>query len=448
MLTPFLLSSLLALQGVASPEAQAPGPWESRLAAVVPEDYAAEVPFRFSPDGQRLVYVGVDAKGKSVVVLDGEAEKGHDYVNMPVFNADGSHVAWTAGDRAGKKAEKWSAYLDGKKHKTYSWAGAVALDASGKNIAYWAGKGVKLDSNGWYSGGHYFVVHGKKKLERTNSQPPGAPAMSPNGKEVAWSDGQGSRKVIRGKKEYGPYQWVSGLVWSADGKHLAWQVAESSGMPSGAGDSQGGGQPSMPRYRGTIHVDGEEREHDFLTAVSPALGPKGKHLAFIAQEEGGKVLVVHDDEPWESRWDQLGTPVLGPKGKRVAVVANLGMQASTRGMPMLDTRWLDGMEMGDWDEVTGTVKVREPEGECWLVIDDEKVGKAYRRALFPVWGPQGKQVAFRGQVEDGWKLVVGEVESDTFDAVGTPVFRDDGKAVGFGARKGREIHWQVLQIEP
>jgi hypothetical protein len=420
------------------------------LAVTIPSDYAPTADFRFSPDGQRLAYVALDAEGKSVVVIDGEAEKGRDYVNAPVFSADGKHVAWSSGDRAGKKAEKWHAYLDGKKQKQYSWVGPVVMDESGKKIAYWAGKGVKLASQGWYTGGDYFVVYGKKKLGKTNGQPEWAPALSRDGKEVAWSVLEGVYRVFHDKDEFGPYQWVSGLVWSADGKHLAWQAAEmdqGGGMGDPMADPMGGGFPGgMPQMQGAIYLDGEQVKHDFETVASPAIGPKGKHLAFVAQDDG-KVTVVHDDQAWKSRWDMLGTPVLGPKGKRVAVIANLGMSAAASGMPMLDTGWLDGMEFGEWDEQSGTMKKRQPAGECWLVVDDEKIGKAYLRALFPVWGPKGKHVAFRAQVEGGWKLVVDEQESDTFDAVGMPMFRADGKVVGFGARKGAEIWWQVLQID-
>lgn len=441
------LLSLCCLPVLAQTEDEVPiDPWQSRLVVAFPDTYAEDADFRFSHDGKRLAYAVHDAKGQTVLFIDGEEQGSYDYLNLPVFSADGEHVAWTAGDRKTKKTESWASYLDGKRLKKYDWAGPMVLGPEGKKWAFWAGKGVKLNKEGWYSGGDYFIVYGKKKVAKTSGQPEWKPALSPNGKELAWSILEGSYKVIHGKEEYGPYQWVSGLQWSGDSKHLVWQAAKPAEATMSFGDPGAANHGRRASMQGSIYLDGVALDHGYEAVASPALAPKGKKVCFVAQE-ADKVFVVVEEKAWASRWDQLSSPLWSPDGKSVAAIANEGMKRAGD-MPMLDTNWLDGMEFGVYDEATGRIQIREPEGECWLMVDDTKVAGPFLRALDPTWSADSQSVACRAQVADGWVVAVGEDRSEVFDEISMPVFHPDGSKVAFGARKGREIHWQVLSLTP
>ncbi len=431
---PLLLFVTLLAQ--AAPAETVADPWSDRLAAVIGEGFAPAAAMRFSSDGSHLAYLTVDAKGRNVLFVDGEEQKPHDYVNLPVFSADGTHLAWSAGDRVNDKIEKWYAYLDGKKQKKFEWAGPVVMDAAGKQTAYWAGKGVKLSKDGWYRGGEYHLILGKKKVAEVRQSPEWAPALSPDGSEVAWSVLTDRYQVMRGKDEFGPYLWTSGLTWSADSSTLAWQAADGANL--GAGFGQG----PMP---GAIYVNGIAHGQDYQSVAAPALGPQGKRLAFVALKDE-QVLVVVNGKEWASRWDLAGTPVFDASGEHLAVCVNRGMKRSENGMPMLDTGWLDGSDYAVIDPVTGQTVLQQAKGECFLLVDDKQVGQACRRAIGPVWSPQGEVVAYRAEYEDGWKIVVGEQASEIYDELTAPVFSPDGRHVGFGARSGRDIWWKVLTV--
>ena len=62
------------------------------------------------------------------------------------------------------------------------------------------------------------------------------------------------------------------------------------------------------------------------------------------------------------------------------------------------------------------------------------------------FGPLPQQLAYAKRADGQWRLVVGGTESEPFDEVDKPQFRDDGKMVAFGARKGRELWWKVMVL--
>jgi hypothetical protein len=429
---------VFALQAPSVPE-----PFVERL-AYTHEVGTAMTRFQFSPDGTRLGVHLHDGKSPQLI-LDGEAvDKGHDYFAGPLFSSDGKHVAWAHGDRKGKK-EKWQVILNDKKVGSYDWAGNLALSDNG-TLAFWSGKGVKLSNEGWYTGGKYTLMVGKKKSGETRQAPDSPPLLSNRGKLIGYTALDQGYLIYLGKEELGPYMWVSGMTATPDGKAVAWTATS---MPDGSGDMGFGGMaPSgsgMPRFRGEAYLDGEVVSgNEDEACASPALSNDGRKLAYITQRND-KVSVVVSGETWKVRAGSASSPVFSPDGKKVAVVLDHGTATATMGMPDLNTRWLDGMNEAAMD-ASGAWVLRKPDGECFLYVDGVKSIGPFKRAVLPVWSPDSEQLALRVQTDDGWKMVVGKTESPTFTSVGKPVFSPDGSKVAFGAQDGQEVWWKVMEL--
>lgn len=417
----------------------APEPFAERL-AYTQEEGTALMSFRFSDNGTRLAVHFHDGK-KQRVQLDGESiDKGHDFYAGPMFSADGKHVAWASGDRKGKK-EKWQVYLNGKKVGSHDWAGNLVLSANG-TLAYWAGKGVKVSDEGAYRGGKYTLMVGKSKSGETRQAPDSPPLITQDGKLIGYAALDQGYWLYLGKEEIGPFMWISGLSATLDGKAVAWTAVSMPGVDgSGFAPSDGG----MPRFRNETFLDGQlvSGEADDASA-SPVLSLDGSRLAYIAQRED-KVSVVVRGEIWKARAGAASSPVFSPDGEKVAVIFDDGTATETLGMPNLNTRWLDGMDEAAMDE-SGAWVLRQPDGKCYLWIDDQQSLGPFQRAITPTWSPDGERLALRVQNEDGWRIVVGKTESPPFTKVGPPVFSSDGSKVAFGAQDGEEVWWKVMEL--
>lgn len=434
-----MLSLLVfAFQAPAAPE-----PFVERL-AYTQEAGTAVTSFHFSSDGTRLAVFFHDGE-KTQMILDGEAvDKGHDYFAGPVFSADSKHVGWAHGDRKGKK-EKWQVLLNDKKVGSYDWAGLLTISDNG-NLGYWSGKGVKLSNEGWYTGGKYTLMVGKKKSGETRQSPATPPLLSDKGKLIGYTALDQGYLIYLGKEEIGPFMWVSGMTATPDGKAVAWTATS---MPDGSGDMGFGGMApggsGMPKFRGEAYLDGKivSGEED-ESCASPTLSADGRKLAYIIQRND-EVSVSVSGQTWKVRAGSASSPVFSPDGKKVAVVLDHGTASTTLGMPDLNTRWLDGMDEAAMDE-SGAWVLRKPDGECFLYIDGQKALGPFKRAVLPVWSPDSEQVALRVQTDDGWIVVVGKTESPTYTSVGTPVFSSDGSKIAFGAQDGQEVWWKVMEL--
>jgi hypothetical protein len=90
---------------------------------------------------------------------------------------------------------------------------------------------------------------------------------------------------------------------------------------------------------------------------------------------------------------------------------------------------------------TFALRQRRVPGDKVETIVDRCAGLAH-----VTFGPLPQQLAYAKKADGQWRLVVGDTVSDPFDEVDKPQFRDDGKMVAFGARKGRELWWKVMAL--
>lgn len=291
-------------------------------------------------------------------------------------------------------------------------------------------------AQGWQEGG-----------ETRQIPPSDQVLLGPKGDLLAHATLDQGYLLFSGKEEYGPYMWISGVTASGNGKSLAWAVSAMPGMNGGdmALDPFAGGGMGLPSSRGEVYLDGELVSLPEDEAVAaPRLNRDGKRLAYIAQRNE-KVTVVWRGKAWSTTAGDASSPVISPDGKKVAVVLDHQVATASAGLTMLNTNWLDGgMEASFGPD--GSIAMRVADGSCRVMIDDEQVAGPFKRAIAPVWSPDSKQVAVRVQEEEGWRVAVGGHLSELYEEVGPPRFDEKGTKVAFGARKGQELHWVLMEL--
>lgn len=424
---------------------------DERVLLRVPEEIAAvSLSAAVSPAGDRAFGVVGFADGRAAIfgpgIGAGEAGLGepHAFVGAPVFSPDGAKVAWAWGDAKGPREQVWEIWLDGKRIKSWDWIGALAFSAGGE-LAYEAGDGVRVGANGWYEGGDYVMMRGKKKSAAYANFPTG-PVWSPDGKKLAFVAAKpaGVVVVVEGK-ESEAFAWAAGLCWSADGKEVAYAAMDQEGASR------------IVRGKQVIAAEGE-------AVGAPALG--GGALAYVREIRGRRELVFRD-EAVPGHHDDLGTPAVSPDGKRVAVAAARGLGREESGWVFVDPAWMDGAltpeeaageaaagvappagQSGAGDGALGFLdgaigggaqeSAARPGPTCYLVVDGRPLDGSWRRVVRPLFSPDSARVAARVRDEQGWRVWLDGRITAVYDQILAPRFAADG-ALEFGARRGREI---------
>lgn len=462
MLLPLLLIPVqeIAPEPVPPMEAIVAPTSEEKLLYTVPADYAeGELSSFVAPDGERYV-VHISGDDGTTVILDGEVVGRHAFVNGPAWGP--GTVAWSWGDPTGRSAESWTLWQDGKDSKKSDWMGPVELD--GKTPVYWGGDGVKLDGDGAYSGGDYKVYRGKKgsKEEYKDAGMFGAPWVLPKGRTAYVGRAAKGYQVVFGKEEFGNYLWVSGMAVSADGKRAAWAGFGDQSLADRrdplAGLGRGGGFSLSLIFTTGSKADGKKRPASHGAAyqllAAPALGgPDGAHLGYLARRPEEGILVVKDDIELPGTWGSIGTPVFSPDGAHLAYTVDEDTSSSGMGRGAINPGRMDGFQFAELPEAARDLIGDEglaaiagsASGTCYLVVDGEIQTDGFKMAILPVWSPKGTRVACRVQTEEGHAIASELSVGPSYDQVGPPVFLDEDR-IAFGARRGREVLWVVLEF--
>jgi hypothetical protein len=429
---------------------------DERLLARVPDSLALEgkperspdgrttvpnvQPVVWSPDGAAVGFVGLAGERPKPVLLD-KVLGDYDYASGPVFSRDGQHSAFRVGKRVGKDRERWWVLLDGKETGVEDWMGEIALAPSGGGYAVWTQPGARIAGDGSYDSGAQVLAtpwkHNAKKWEDASSFD--APRFAPDGSFVTAIASKGGqwRLVIadkKGERELGkPQSFLAGYDVSADGKSFALVVLDAAGADPD--------MPPMPGMQGgkcVILFGKETLGRDRDNAERPRLSPDGTRLAWVFREKGKHGLALGEDERREARHDWIKCAVFRPDGKEIAFAAGTGGKANEA---LLDPEGGMQVDGAQWK------LVRRPAGG-----DDKASDASYADILHVTWSPDGKRLAFLAKGADGWRVVCadakGERKSDAFDELGPPRFHSGGKHLAFGARKGRELWWKVMELAP
>lgn len=317
---------------------------------LLPYDSLSYLSPAFTPDGRRLVYVALRGE-KTVVVVDGREGKAYDRVGaaIPVFSADGKHMAYTArdygrpevvvldgkegpgfeavpatslvfsaaGDRfayGGRRENgRWSAVVDGVVGPEYDQVDRLAFGAEGGRFAYHAKKGGR-----WV-----LVVDGKEVVEAEEFSKD-APVFSPDG-----------RRVAQGLKKDGGWKMVA-LVLDpvAEGEVsgvIGGEYDRGAGLPLFSADSRHLAYIGWQGRKRMAVVDGR-RGPEFDAITDLVFSPDGRRLAYEAawlhREDASKPdtwFVVVDDEP-KPEYDGLlrGSFAFSGDGRHFAYSASRG----------------------------------------------------------------------------------------------------------------------------
>lgn len=410
---------------------------EPVVLAELPESLPLEgTQTHFAPGGRAAVLVVPDgelAERKWKLWQDGELGEAYDYLDGIRFSADGQHLAYRRGQVLEGDSQRWEVVLDGRADGSYTWVGRPALRPDGREVAYWAGEGVRHDPKGGVpvgvphsatgrNGGSYFIVQaGQEAKDRYPSTPERyAPVYRADGKEIAHLALLDDGLFVRvGKKEYGPYQDASRPVFAPSGKSCGWVGVPKSG-------------------RGAIVIGKKEHAEGAPALGPPAFAGKGKDFAYPTKRDN-QLVIEYDEEVVGQSFGRLGKITLSDDGKHIAFVGSTSSATSSASISgqtiVLDDMMLIGDEESGGDSVSWS-----------LVVDGNVVSGGWNYLGKPVFAPKGDFLALPARKGKDWHLLtlridkkgVQEGMTERFDAVGPPVFNQDG-SIRFGARREREL---------
>ncbi len=366
----------------------------------------------FSPDRRTVAYYATK-DGETSLVFGDQRVTGVE-VYDPRFTPDGKRFSFGAK----KGREFWRKGTDGDKllariPDDVQGIMEIVWSRDGTSVAYAGAAGSNLKN--W----HAFV--GDKRGERFAEV--GSLLLSPDGKTVVYRAKVKKEWVVVVDEKLGErFEEIGILVLSPDGRTPAY---------------------SARREGKFLIVIGERPGGDFDQVGDPVFGAKG--VAYRASR-GGKWFVICRGTKGAG-FDRVGDPVFSPDGTRVAYPAMRGekwvMVVGEKPGEEFDGLWKPRFTP-DGKQVIYSAK----KGEKISLVVDGKRGEEFDGVTSDEasMNPDGSVVAYPAREGEKMLVVVGKNRSELFDQVGPPELSSDGKKVSFGARKGRELWWKVMEV--
>jgi len=303
-------------------------------------------------------------------------------------------------------------------------AGSLGFSADGKIAAYTARKGDQ-----------FWVVASEWKSKP--SPFPVVHVLLPSGKDILYAAfGRGSAVVyltdtILFEIPQSTGWWFPGVV-TPDGKTVLNHMR------------------NPKTERSAVAINGKLQTFHKGAISAPVLSADGKVFAFALEQDDGHCVVVND-KPGPT-YDWVTAPVLSADGKVLAYGAEtdnkffvfhgdkkLPVDLPLKGVFLSP----DGATVGWW----GRAKKGDPKSGERVVVGGRE-GPVFAGIRPPVFSPNAKHVAYRATKADkSWCVVVDDRTVDVEEIQVDPVFMADGKQVGFGVRKGRELWWKTLEVK-
>jgi len=286
---------------------------------------------------------------KHLVVVNGQAGTGFDWIWGPYLSPDGRRVAYAGSQREGADP-RFFVVVDGVRSGPYSFIGKVffAFSPDSKHYAYLA-----------YHGGELVLA----------------------------ADG---REQVVGAHLHENFAYVG---FSRDGRHLAYSARSST---SG---------------RWAIVLDGrEDKEHDGVAFESPRFSPDSERFAYVADRDGQSLAVVDHEEG--KRYDSIVADSLlfSPDSSHLAYIAGrAGEQfvvVDRAEGSAYDSILKDSLLYSPDSEHLAYVALRD--GRRFVVLDGRR-GSGYERVLGPVFSPDGRHLAYAASAGGVMVIVVDEV---------------------------------------
>lgn len=272
-------------------------------------------------------------------------------------------------------------------------------------------------------------------------------AISPNGSRLVFvTSFYGSEKNRRmylnepGKLRLGPYDSISNITFSPDGRRIAFtalagdetfvvadgleqqHLNSDSGLTNYCGDkrlvfSQDGSHLAYLAKAGNavvLMLDGKEAAR-YVAIVDNGssfhggivFSPDGKRMAYTASDnrDYNGVFIVLDGKKSVGQYGSTLCPAFSPDGKRFAFVAQMksggcfvildGREFKQHNLGHVsDARYTHMAFSADSLHFAFTAGVEMNKGKRFMVLDGKKTGKMYDQVYFPTFSPNGKRLAY------------------------------------------------------
>lgn len=286
------------------------------------------------------------------------------------------------------------------------------------------------------------VVGGQASDLVLDGAPLEGPLLNHDGSAVAYLGRAGGKNVavVGSAREeipmIGGVDAVARLAMSADGRHFAYVV-------------------SGPEFKARWVVADGVKGPEFQDVGQPAFGPDGRVVYGATRHKTYAAVIVTGTEAADvpKVSDVMERVFLGPDGRvRAYTVANSPAPLTIDGRKV--RRDKNGPD-GDVDALAVSAdgktlayrqwkSQRRGIGPAWIVVPGS-ASESFESAGRPVINAAGK-IAYAAKAGGRWFVVAGAARSEEFDFVWDPVFSADGTKIAFGARKGAELWWKVLEV--
>jgi len=369
-------------------------PFEERLLATIHEnDQVERWRIDFAQNG-RIVAYGANRGGQRYghpflsggawwEVIGNKRSEDFEEISGVSFNLEGDRWAFAA-----RKQGEWSVWCDEKKISGgFSWVGRIIFRPDGI-LAYEA----------WQDGKAFLVV-GEKKFDAYDGLY--STVFSRDGKTIAFAARQGDHWIVKvGDQSSVPFHQIGlGVVFSPQGNQVAFAARQ--------GD------------RWSMHVGDKTGEPFEQIRGFPVFSPDGALVAYPVFDGVTERVVVGDRK--EPGFDGVSDPAFSRDGTKLAYAVHVG------GKKPGESHWSGGTE---------------------CVIVDGKKGPLFSWIRPPIYfSPDASDVAYVAKVGEKYVVAIGDRKSEKFDYIGGDLqFSPDGKRLAFGALRGRELWWRVMNV--
>jgi len=400
----------------------------------------------FSWNGKHFAYVWrrsrYEDQGPGQIIVDGVPGEKYEDVTDPEWERTGSRLAYAA-----KRGAKWFVVVNGVEGEKYDGIEIapryVLFSPDGSRLAYVGVRATGQDS-GQMETKQFVVVDGVERkgaydyvsdLHFSQDDRRFGCCAKRAGKPVLILDGA-EREIVG-------YDSLRDLVFSPDGKHVAYVASRAKAVSEG--------EPTQNEGAGdTVILDGQElKAHDSVGLLRGCFSADGEHFAYVAANRATtdsalfQAIISHmndknTQEQVEGMVEQLrkSSPQLFSKTKEYVVKDGV-----------------EGPHYDEIDQVRGLIWGGGPHGERFGytafcesgvsepndvgVVDGTEI-RSHDHAAYPCFSPDGKRLAYAAKIGKKTLIVLDGVTGPEYDGVSvyTMAFSPDSRHFVYWGRRG------------
>jgi Tol biopolymer transport system component len=382
----------------------------------------------FSKLGGGVAY-SAEKKDKAYVVHNDRRGKLYDAVGAIALSPDGHRIAYGA-----LVDGKWHMVVDGKEGAAFSTVKSPLFSPDGSHLAYQAMSGEK-----WY------LVVDTTPNAGTNTRLLDHRFSGDSGK-IVYIDGADDKK--RGRLVISDLSFNRQTIISPSVFQL---IVNQNGSRIAAISLRDNKQHIV---ESSFERPDAIKNWSLYSAVhNPVFGPDGVTLAFTADYDGRRIIVLNDrEEALPDGGSLFESPVVRHDQKTVGAII------SANNRSFFHQFFLDGgKKEASYDEANGLTYNSDGSVHAytarkdtnWFVVINGVEGTGFDRVISPKFSPNGKYLVYRAR-KDGKRFVVvankaGKIlrQHPMYEQVFDLEFTDDGKSVAYGVKDGQKLVWRV-----